>query len=297
VQQSVPMSFEARVLTVLIASPGDTSEGRDRVEETIASWNRDRSRHQRVALLGLRWEVDSVPELGGDGQEVINRQLVSDCDIVVALFHSRLGSPTARSESGTAEEIERARQRGIPVHVYFSEMPLPRDVNSSELERLQSYKVNLQSQGLLGTYVSLDDLAAKVRTALERDVIGLVQVEEGSSTDTESRPHAILRARYERDREPHMDGRGRTRMRTANERLVIENIGSGPADRVVLEIEPIGDGQPPMFVLEEPIERIASQSSVQVHVARHGGIARQWRVAFRWQEAEELFEDFVTVVW
>jgi hypothetical protein len=125
-------------------------------------------------LVPLRWETDAVPELGEDGQEVINRQLVDECDIVVALFHSRLGAPTPRAVSGTVEEIERARARGVPVHIYFSEMPIPRDVDPDELKRLNEYRSVLQAEGLLGSYASLEDLSAKVRTALEADSHDLV---------------------------------------------------------------------------------------------------------------------------
>ncbi len=70
------MTFQALALTVLIASPGDTSHARDAVEAAVASWNRDRSLSSRTVLLPLRWETDSVPGLEGDAQTVINRQLV-----------------------------------------------------------------------------------------------------------------------------------------------------------------------------------------------------------------------------
>jgi hypothetical protein len=79
---------------VLIASPGDTTPDRDQVEQAIASWNRDRAVASRVVLLPLRWEVDATSEFGGlDGQQVINKQLVEQADIVIGLFHGRLGGP------------------------------------------------------------------------------------------------------------------------------------------------------------------------------------------------------------
>ncbi len=143
------VAFEARVLTVLIASPGDTAEARDVVERTITSWNRDRSRSERAVLVPLRWETDAVPAMGDDGQAVINRQLVDDVDIVVALFHSRLGLPTARAASGTVEEIDRAVARGIPVHVYFAEMPHPYGVDWDEVKRLTDFRSSLQERGFL----------------------------------------------------------------------------------------------------------------------------------------------------
>jgi hypothetical protein len=44
------VAFEAAVLSVLIASPGDTSDARDVVETTIAGFNRDRARGAKIIL-------------------------------------------------------------------------------------------------------------------------------------------------------------------------------------------------------------------------------------------------------
>jgi hypothetical protein len=229
--------------------------------------------------------------LGADGQEVINRQLVEECDVVVALFHSRLGAPTPRSASGTAEEIAHARDRGIPVHVYFSEMPLPRSVEPAELERLNQFRGDLKAEGLLGSYASPDDLSAKVRTALERDVHELISAAPDRASEAGTTSHAILRARYEYDREPETDSRGRVRMRTRRERIVIENVGTEPAENVEVEVDAVGEGDPPILHFEGPIERILPQSSVNVVAMVHMGVAAQWRVTIRWQEGGTPFKE------
>lgn len=288
------MAFEAQVLTVLVASPGDTQEARDVVENMAKAWNRDRARTRRVVLLPLRWETDAVPEIGADGQAVINRQLVDLADIVIGLFHSRLGRPTPRGESGTAEEIQRSHELGTRVHVYFSEMPLPHDVDEEELKRLRTFKEELEEVGLVGTYASFEDLAAKVRTALERDVEELVG--EGVSANEAVSSHAILRATYGRDREPTADSRGRMRMRTRRERIEVENISETvAAENVTMVVEPIGEGAGPSVFLDSPIERVAPQASVSVPVATHAAVASQWRIRFKWLEGEEELEDMVVV--
>jgi hypothetical protein len=290
--------FEARVLRVLIASPGDTAQARDVVEATVQSWNRDRARSSKVVLLPLRWEFDAVPELGADAQSVINRQLVDDADIVVGLFDSRLGQPTSRGASGTAEEIDRSAERGAKVHVFFSETPVPRDVDTDQLTALREFKGQLQERGLVGSYASHEDLIAKVRTCLERDVAQLVTVgspdEVGPAPAAE--PGAILRARYETDREPQVDSRGRVRMRTRRERLVVENLGTAVAEDVELQIDAIGEGQPPLIADDKlGAERIPPQGMVAFLVAMHMGVASQWRVTFRWHEEDSEFTESQTV--
>jgi hypothetical protein len=294
------MSFEARVLNVLIASPSDTAEARNVVEAAVLSWNRDRARARRVVLLPLRWEFDAVPELGGDAQSIINRQFVDEADIVVGLFHSRLGQPTSRGASGTVEEIERSAERGAKVHVLFSEMPIPPDVDTDQLTALREFRKQLQERGLIGSYASHDDLSAKVRTYLERDVeelvtISLVIVPSGPDQPARAgatRPGAILRARYEFDREPETDSRGRMRMHTRRERLVVENLGTEAAEDLEVEIEPIGEGDPPLLLEEElRAERIPPGGAMVFLLVLHMGVASQWRVTYRWREGDNTFED------
>src|SRR5690348_6954033 len=170
------MAFEARVLSVLIASPGDTLHARDVVAKAIVSWDRDRTKSTKVALLPQRWEIDAVPEMGGDPQGIINRQLVDDADIVIGLFHTRLGMRTERAESGTVEEIERSLKNGARVHVFFSEMPLPYNHDQKQFEAVRGYRSKLSATGLLGTFASIDDLIAKVRVCLDYDVARLTEV-------------------------------------------------------------------------------------------------------------------------
>jgi hypothetical protein len=276
--------FDARVLTILIASPGDTSDARDVVEQTILSWNRDRSHGERVVLLPVRWETDAVPEMGSDGQSIINRQLVDRADVVVALFHSRVGAPTPRAESGTAEEIDRAVERGVPVHVYFAEMPYPYGVDPDELERLHAFRETIQARGLLGRYLSAEDLTAKVRTALEHDVAVLVAApQSGGPGDMRSvGPRAVLRARFEPDR-------------AASDRLIIENVGDGPAEGVEVALEAIGEGDAPELVGYAPIESLLPRTGYRLLIAVTMGSAAQWRVQMRWREGSETFEETQSV--
>lgn len=116
---------------VLIASPGDAVEERAAVREALVDWNITRGRRERVALLPWLFERHAVAKVGDRPQAIINAQAVDKADVVVAFFDSRLGTATEVDVSGTAEEINRAADLGKSVHVYFSEEPLPRDVDAS----------------------------------------------------------------------------------------------------------------------------------------------------------------------
>jgi hypothetical protein len=138
---------------------------RDTVDEVIRHWNSSH-RATGIFLQSLRWELDAVPELGDRTQGVINRQLVDNADFVIALFSSRLGTPTGVAVSGTAEEIERLRRMGKHVMVYFSNAPVPRDHNPEQLRLLNEYKQKLTQEGLCGVFFDKQDLWQKVSHAI-----------------------------------------------------------------------------------------------------------------------------------
>lgn len=279
------MAFDAHVLKVLIASPGDTPDERAAVTESLHGWNAARGEREKILLLPRRWETDSVPRLGGSGQSVINSQLVDDTDIVIALFDSRLGQATDDAVSGTAEEIQRAHLRGTVVHVYFSNEPLPRDVDAEQLTALRDFKASLETQGLLGSYADPADLGYQVRNAVEQD---LAVLDLGAvSARPVTQEHALLRTEYKHEREPHMDSKGRTKMRTTRERLEVANHGTVTAEGVRLVLEPVGDGQPPHLHSVDTEVDIIPQSHCAFPVIMSMGTSSAYKVVLSWREGDE----------
>ncbi len=114
------MSFTATVFQLFVASPSDVTEERDIAVSVIQEWNDLRSAQDQLVILPMRWETHSSPEYGTRPQEVINRDIVDKCDLLVGIFWTRLGSPTGVTESGSLEEIERVATNGKPVMLYFS---------------------------------------------------------------------------------------------------------------------------------------------------------------------------------
>jgi chaperonin GroEL len=165
------MPVIARILTVLIASPGDVISARDAIERELHEWNAVNSVGTKITLQPRRWETDGVPLFGrGDVQSVLNRQVVEQSDIVIAVFHTRLGSPTPRAASGTAEEIELASAAGKLVHVWFSEEPVPYDVDPDQLRILQTFRKVMESKHYVGSFRSQSELLSEIRKAIGHDV-------------------------------------------------------------------------------------------------------------------------------
>jgi hypothetical protein len=97
-------------VTVFIASPGDVDAERRLVFEAIQDLNDAFAGSENFILESKSWERTGWPGFGVDAQEVINREL-GEYDIFVGVFWNRLGTPTARAESGTVEEFRNAYER------------------------------------------------------------------------------------------------------------------------------------------------------------------------------------------
>jgi hypothetical protein len=93
--------------------------------------------------------------MGDRPQEIINRQVLANADLLVAIFWTRIGTPTGESASGTIEEIEKHMELGKPTMIYFSETPVvPNSIVPAQYEALQRFKVRYRSEGLIETFES-----------------------------------------------------------------------------------------------------------------------------------------------
>lgn len=145
--------FNASVLKVMLASPGDVSTEREIAREVVHAWNAMHAERVGVVLLPVGWDTDAAPDMSATPQEVINRQVLSGADLVVAIFGARLGSPTHTAPSGTVEEIEAHRLRGGRVMVYFSAAPIDRaSLDPTQYSRLEDFRRECDRRGLYHTF-------------------------------------------------------------------------------------------------------------------------------------------------
>lgn len=172
------MARTEEVVSIFLASPGDVHEERTRLAETIGKWNRAWSRDLGLRLELLRWEDDAYPDIGEDGQDVINRQIPDDWDIFIGIMWARFGTPTGRAQSGTEEEFNRAllRRKEAPESVrlmfYFKNAQLsPNDIDPDQLGRVQRFRSEVQSEGLLHwTFSDTDEFEELVNLHISKHV-------------------------------------------------------------------------------------------------------------------------------
>ena len=165
------MSYKANVYNVMIASPSDVAKERAKVVEALAEWNRHNTAERKCVFLPLRWEEDSAARMGCPPQETLNRQLCERSDMLIAIFWTRLGTPTEGFASGTVEEIEYHLKANKPVMLYFCDRDIPMDTDRTQLEKLKEYRKSVENKALYHTFKRAADLKNlllnQLRTAVE----------------------------------------------------------------------------------------------------------------------------------
>jgi hypothetical protein len=152
-------------ITVGIASPGDVTDIRDVVPKIFTRWN---DSHNRAMLHPKMWEF-AVPQMGGHPQSILNKTIIEASDLLVAIFWSKLGTPTPTAPSGTVEEIrEFIRLKGPQrAMIYFCTRPLPYDINPVELSRLREFQAEMREQALYSQFDTVDQFEANLYHHLE----------------------------------------------------------------------------------------------------------------------------------
>jgi hypothetical protein len=155
------MGFQANVLKVMIASPGDVSIERGIVTEGLYRWNDANAVSRELMLQPVKWETHSSPQMGAHPQAIINERLFIDADIVVGIFGTRIGTATPEFISGSVEEIKRQVAAGKLAMLYFSRVPVdPSSIDRKQWTALQTFKEECKLGGLYAEYESHEQLRA-----------------------------------------------------------------------------------------------------------------------------------------
>lgn len=165
------MSYKANVYNVMIASPSDVAKEREKVVEALAEWNRHNTAEKKCVFIPLRWEEDSAAHMGCPPQKILNRQLCERSDMLIAIFWTRLGTPTEGFASGTVEEIEYHLNAHKPVMLYFCDRDIPMDTDREQLEKLKEYQKSVEHKALYHTFKRPADLKNLLLNQLRTAVI------------------------------------------------------------------------------------------------------------------------------
>lgn len=150
---------QLKVIKCLVISPQDVQAERVAVAGALERWNGQIGNTVDTLIHAVRWETHSTPELGGSPQALLNKQIVEDCDCAVAVFWSRLGTPTENASSGSIEEINEILARGGHVLVYICKRDIPQAImDHDQLKRLKAALDTLRKKGIVFEYQSPEEL-------------------------------------------------------------------------------------------------------------------------------------------
>jgi len=169
------------IARIFIASPSDVMEERNEACSVIAEWNAVNSLARSVILEPVRVETHSQVTQGGHPQDLINGQLLERCDLLLAVFWSKIGTPTVNDASGTIQEIrEFAEMKGHErVLLFFCNRNFPYATETAQIDAVKQFKNCVKDKGLYREFESVPDFARAFRQQLDITMNGLIPSVEG----------------------------------------------------------------------------------------------------------------------
>ncbi len=275
------MSYSALVRRLLISCPGDVpATDLAVVHKAINRWNGVYGKAFGAAIVPISWGTHAAAEFGRPPQAILNRQLVDECDICLALFANRLGTPTQAAESGTAEEIERFGTSGRYVGILRSQRP----VNASRID--------------LGQAQKLEAYLERMKENAPRDQGRAdLQLQESPGQT----PTGVAEVWPRIDSSETVRILGGQSVPRRNWYLVLVNNGDAPAHNVRVRLESSsGQGNPPQILGDSPesapeVEVLAPHGEVRFHLLTAMGDTTQVRCIVSWTDDRGEQENTATL--
>ena len=147
----------------MIVSPSDVSEEREVAKNLLYKWNEINSRTRCITFSVLGYDINAHADSGCHPQESLNHQLLEQADLIIAIFWTKLGTPTTEYSSGSVEEISKHIEKGKRALIYFSNKKIkPNGINAEEYRKLQDYKQSIQDKAFYKNFSTEKDFEKKL---------------------------------------------------------------------------------------------------------------------------------------
>jgi len=159
--------YNGEIIEVFVSSPVDVITERKIVYKLIEEWNIINTRNRKQILRSITWEKDVYSAFGESAQEIINKQILDDADILIGIFNARLGTPTKNYNSGSVEEIIKHIKKNKPAMIYFSNANIERkSIDIEQLNKLDEFKNWCKDKAVYFEYGDIDNFSNIVRTQI-----------------------------------------------------------------------------------------------------------------------------------
>jgi len=179
-------------IKILISAPSDQQKEVDEVINAIDDFN-DIMLKRNITFTPVYWKKNTSTGRAERGQDVINDQ-VANCDMIVAIVGTRMGTDTGKADSGTAEEVfnfcrvNKFENTNYNTHIFFNTF-YDGNVLNLEIEQLakvQKFQSDVSNLGVLyAPFSNLTTLRKLVTKALDSFYFESKQTELISLQETE----------------------------------------------------------------------------------------------------------------
>lgn len=194
------MPSKVTVYDLLISCPGDVEDAVKIIDDVVETFNQ---KYNTTLSLGIRtryWKKSSYPQSGGKPQELLNKQFIEDCDLAVAIFKTRFGTPTDKYGSGSEEEIEIMLNAGRQVFLYFDDSPVsPSDIDAEQYQKVKDFKKKYRTRGIYFSYKSLDEFRNFFDAHITQYFLTLEKVNEITNKKSDLMVSATCEGRFEQE--------------------------------------------------------------------------------------------------
>lgn len=166
---------------LLISCPGDIQDELKIIEEVVDKFNAQFCDVLGISVRTKHWLKNSYPESGDTPQNLLNKQIVRDCDAAIAIFWTRFGTSTDKYGSGTEEEIEQMLEEGKQVFMYFSEKAQAPSITAAYHEdyiKIQAFKDKYKDRGIYWPYSSDEEFRQLFFAHLSLYFLSLKKIQE-----------------------------------------------------------------------------------------------------------------------
>jgi len=160
-----------QIIKIFLSCPGDLIAEKNIVKKEISKLSNVLQEICRIQLEVFSWDNTAFSDRGASGEDVILEQ-VGLYDVYLGLIGSKLGQPTKKDVSGTAEEYQDALDKnsidGKPTIMFFE---ISRQLDSAtvdieEMRKVRAFIERVRNDGVLTKTVSISDLSDQVHIHL-----------------------------------------------------------------------------------------------------------------------------------
>lgn len=160
--------YHSEVYNIMIGAPSDIREEVNIAITVLNHWNYFNSESSNIVLMPLHWSISSYPACGVHPQKSINKQMVSKSDLMIAIFGTKIGTPTDTEISGTVEEIQEHIHAGRDVMVFFkSSSDDIFSIEPQQLQKIKDFKEYNRNRILWCDFTDKDDFKHKLSDKLQ----------------------------------------------------------------------------------------------------------------------------------